>query len=148
MHAAPPVRVQIQSNFWAPVLIATLVLLAALAMSLWLARMGLMLGAVGLASFALVVTVASFWAVAYRRAAVVLSWDGQRWFAQPQPQAGDPVPGRLLLQWDMDGCSLLRFVHETDQQSRWLLVTPSTVRGPWQDWRAALVQSQRPVAAP
>jgi hypothetical protein len=148
MHAAPPVRVQIQSNVWAPVLMAALVLFAALAMSLWLALMGLFLGAVGLTGFAVVGAVATAWAVGYRRTAVVLSWDGQRWFAQNLSLAGDPMAGRLLLQWDMDGRSLLRFVHETSGKSLWLLVTRSSVQGPWQDWRAALVQSQRPAAAP
>jgi hypothetical protein len=148
MHAAPPVRVEIDSSAWTPVLIGGLVLLAALALGLWLMRVAqieIAEMAAAVISLAVAAVIAVAWRARAGRLPVVLSWDGQRWFMHHTAETDDAAPGSLRLHWDMDGRSLLRFVPAAPKTvpPRWLLATPATVRGSWQDWRAALVHSQR-----
>jgi hypothetical protein len=145
MHAAPTVRVEIDSSAWTPILIGGLVLLSALALGLWLVRVAQIEVAAAVISLAVAVVIAAAWRVRAGRLPVVLSWDGQRWFMQHTAETDDAAPGSLCLHWDMDGRSLLRFVPAAPKTvpPRWLLATPATVRGSWQDWRAALVHSQR-----
>jgi hypothetical protein len=145
MHAAPPVRVEIDSSAWTPVLIGGLVLLSAFALGLWLVRVAQIEVAAAVISLAVAAVIAAAWRARAGRLPVVLSWDGQRWFMHHTAETDDAAPGSLRLHWDMDGRSLLRFVPAAPKTAapRWLLATPATVRGSWQDWRAALVQSQR-----
>jgi hypothetical protein len=147
MHAAPPVRVRIKPHPAAAVLVLGLLSLAAAVQVLWFARLGLGSAAAGLASVVLLAVAGAYQAARSGRKDTVLHWDGQRWFAQPEGQNSDPSPGQLWLHLDVDGHSLLRFAPERRQSEvnmpRWLVASPATVQGPWQDWRAALVHAQR-----
>jgi hypothetical protein len=143
MHAAPSVRVRIVASplgrvltmgLWCLSMTVAVVWLLWLSMPAWV----LMLGAGVCMGFVL-------WAIVAQRACrepTVLRWDGQRWFNEG---SGDPIPGRLQLHLDMDGCSLLSFTTDppSARSKQWIWATPRTVRGPWRDWRAALVQSSR-----
>ena len=148
MHAAPPVRVQIKPHPAAPVMVLGLLSVATAVVALWLARLGLGWAAAGLAG-AILLDAAGGWKAVRsgRQDTTVLHWDGQRWFARSEGQNTDPSPGQLWLHLDFDGNSLLRFAPERRQSDvntpRWLVATPATVQGPWQDWRAALVHAQR-----
>lgn len=145
MHAAPPVRVQIKPHPVAPVLVLGLLCVTAATLVLWFARLALGWPAAGVA---IVVVLGACWQLRRSgRQDTVVHWDGQRWFAQSEGQNTDPTPGQLWLHLDFDGHSLLRFAPDQRQSGvktpRWLVATPGTVRGPWQDWRAALIHAQR-----
>jgi len=71
-------------------------------------------------------------------AAPVLAWDGQAWLL-------DGVPGHPTLVLDLGMWLLLRFDAEGGSRL-WLPVSPAA--GGWSAWRAALVASAGPPAAP
>lgn len=145
MHAAPSVRVDIQPHPAVPAVVLAVVSLSATGLVLWFDRIDLPWPVGGVVVIA-TVAVLGAWLKARGSAATSLSWDGQRWFASFEGQAAEPVSGQLLLKLDFDGYSLLRFVPERPSRGvaapRWLMATPATVHGPWQDWRAALIHAQ------
>jgi hypothetical protein len=145
MHAAPSVRVCIDSPSMGRAFTVALWFAAGAALGIWLSWLGVSMPTLALgAAIGFALTCGLLWRG--RREALVLRWDGQRWFREHQ---GESTPGCLRMYLDIDGRSLLSFALAVPgrRPKQWLWATPRTVQGPWQDWRAALVQSSREPAA-
>jgi hypothetical protein len=148
MQAPPSVRVMVRKSAALPLAATALWCLAGVCVASWLGpRIGAVGWGVAVIGVTIVATLLTARIVRAHRAApaAVLAWDGQQWWLQATPQSLAQA-GRLSLQFDFDGWSLVRFDTDEPVASRgrrsWWWATPRTVQGPWSAWRAALLHPQ------
>ncbi|WP_309638588.1 hypothetical protein [Methylibium sp.] len=145
MRAAPSVTVNVLPSRLACGALLGLALAAVGVSAVWGAARSDAIGAV----VALSVTAHAAWLVyaAWRRPALVLRWDGLKWWLGPT--GGEPRPGAVAIALDLGGAMLLRFRAAPRTRRRhastWLPVERAWLPAEWHALRCA-VYSPPPAA--